>query len=309
MKNDIWQIFLRARLDSKQGKSIFHLSFSIFHFSLKSPRALIQRLSPLLLLLAFASVASAQSVDPDEPDFIVPARPTVSNPAEFQRPGVLQLEFGYNANFHAPGVSTAQDLPLALRFAVSRRVLLEYDGDNPVSQTAGGVRTTGLGDTQLGIQFVLQHEQESQPGVAFAYYIKVPSASSAKGLGTGRVDHNFIALISKKLGSTTIDFNAFYLLSGRPSDNGHASSGQAALAASHNLTKRLELQGEISGFSRNDEQPGGMFGLTAVAFQVNRRLVLDTGVRFGLSHDMPHAGLFAGLTVGVANLYHHHHDH
>jgi hypothetical protein len=39
--------------------------------------------------------------DDDEPEFIVPARPTVSNPAEFQKPGVLQVEFGYNGNFHS----------------------------------------------------------------------------------------------------------------------------------------------------------------------------------------------------------------
>jgi hypothetical protein len=269
---------------------------------------LIHRLSPLLLLLASMSVAHAQSSDADEPDFIVPARPTVSNPAEFQRPGVLQLEFGYNSNFRAPGVSTEQDLPLALRFAISRRLLFEFDGDNPLSQTAGGVRMTGLGDTQLGIQFVLQPENESRPGIALAYYIKLPSASSAKGLGTGRVDHNFIALVSKKIEGTTVDFNAFYLRAGRTTDNGHASSGQAALAASRNLTERLGLQGEISGSSRNDAQPAAAFALGAVAYQVNRRLAVDTGVRFGLSHDTPRAGFFAGLTVGLADLYHRHHS-
>src|SRR5882724_12840147 len=92
----------------------------------------------LLILIARVSVTSAQgNAQPDEPDFIVPARPTVSNPAEFQRPGVLQLEFGFNANFRAPGVSSQLDFPMALRFAVSRRVLLEFDGDNPLSQTSG----------------------------------------------------------------------------------------------------------------------------------------------------------------------------
>src|SRR5437899_80302 len=149
-------------------------------------KRLIPRLSPLFLVLALACAANAQSSEPDEPDFIVPSRPTVSNPAEFQRPGVLQLEFGYSANFHAPGVSTEQDFPLALRFAISRRLLFEFDGDNPISQTVAGARTTGVGDTQLGIQVVLQHEKESRPGVSFAYYVKLPSASSAKGLGTGR---------------------------------------------------------------------------------------------------------------------------
>jgi hypothetical protein len=266
---------------------------------------LIPGLSSLFLLLALACAANAQS---PEPDFIVPSRPTVSNPAEFQRPGVLQLEFGYSANFRAPGVSTEQDLPLALRFAISRRLLFEFDGDSPISQTVAGVKTTGVGDTQLGIQVVLQHEKESRPGVSFAYYVKLPTASSAKGLGTGRLDHNFIGFISKKIGETTVDFNAIYLLAGRTSDNGHASSGQAALAASRNVTKRFGIQGELSGFSRNDEQPGAMFVLGAVTFQVKRRLVLDSGMRFGLTHDAPRAGFFAGMTVGLANLYRRHHS-
>jgi hypothetical protein len=267
----------------------------------------------VVLLLAPASggfgaqvQAQGQSA-PDEPDFIVPSRPTVSNPAEFQKPGVLQLEVGYNANFHSPGVHLQQDMPLALRFAVNKRLLLEFDGDSPSSQTVAGERTTDAGDSQLGIQVVLQQEKESRFGFSLAYYIKLPTADSDKGLGTGRVDHNFIALLSKKLGGTTVDFNAAFLFSGRTSDNGHAMSGQGALAASHNVTRRIGIQGELSGYSRNDEQTGAMLALGAFTYQINRRLVLDSGLRFGLTHDAPRSGLFAGLTVGIGDLYKHRH--
>ena len=241
----------------------------------------------------------------DEPDFIVPSRPTVSNPAEFQKPGVLQLEVGYNANFQAPGIHLQQDMPLALRFAVSRRLLLEFDGDSPSSQTDAGVRTTGAGDSQLGIQVVLQHEKESHPGFSLAYYTKLPTADNAQGLGTGRVDHNFIALVSKKVGGTTLDFNATFLFSGRTTENGHAASGQGALAASRNVTRRVEIQGELSGYSRSDAQSGAMLALGAVTYQLNQRLVLDSGLRFGLTRDAPRCGLFAGLTIGIADLYKH----
>src|SRR5205809_5935427 len=106
------------------------------------------RLFGLILFLLLGSFAKAQNAGPGEPDFIVPSRPTVSNPAEFQRPGVLQLDFGFSANFKAPGVSTEQDLPLDLRFAVSRRLLLEFDSDNRTSQTVEGIKSTGFGDSQ-----------------------------------------------------------------------------------------------------------------------------------------------------------------
>jgi len=259
------------------------------------------------VLCGFVKVQAQDQSAPNEPEFIVPSRPTVSNPAEFQKPGVLQLEVGYNANFQASGIHLQQDMPLALRFAVNRRLLLEFDGDSPSSQTVAGVRTTGAGDSQLGIQVVLQHEKESRPGFSVAYYIKLPTADNARGLGTGRVDHNFIALVSKKLGGTTLDFNATFLFSGRTTANGHASSGQAALAASHNVTRRVGIQGELSGYSRNDAQSGAVLALGALTYQVNRRLVLDSGLRFGLTHDAPRNGLFAGLTLGVADLHKHRH--
>ncbi len=242
----------------------------------------------------------------DAPDFIAPARPTVSNPAEFQRPGVLQLEYGFNGNWRAPGGANAEDTPLALRFAVRRRLLLEFDGDSPASQSAEDQRTTGAGDTQLGLQLVLRHEAASRPGVALAYYVKLPTASADKGLGTGRVDHSLLALFSKKSGGTTFDFNAVYLLAGRTNDDGHASSAQAALAASRDITEHVGLQGEVSGYTRNDAQPGAAFGLGVVTYKVKRRLVLDCGLRVGLTPDAPRVGAVAGLTVGVADLYRKH---
>src|SRR5262245_11787493 len=239
-----------------------------------------------------------------EQDFIVPARPTFSNPAEFQRPGVLQLEYGYNANFHAPGIIAAQDTPLALRFAASSRFLLELDSDVLISQRVpGSIRATGFGDMQLGIQGVLERENEYRPGLAIAYYIKLPTASSSNGLGTGRLDHDFVAVVSKKFYHSVVDFNAIYLFAGRATGRGHASSGQGAIAISQNVSRRIGIQGEISGFSRNDIQPGALFGLGVATYQVNERLVFDSGIRFGLTHDAPRVGMVAGLTVGISNLY------
>lgn len=282
------------------------------HTSLPARRVVKRFLSLALLFAAACGAAHAQtaqaqgSSNDDAPDFIVPARPTVSNPAEFQRPGVLQLEYGFNTNRHAPGGASEEDTPLALRFAVSRRLLLELDTDSPLSQSSGGARATGAGDTQLGAQIVLRHEDARGPGVALAYYVKLPTASAAKGLGTGRFDHFALALISKKLGETVFDFNAIYLLAGRTTERGRASSAQAALAASRNVTRRFGLQGELSGLTRNDAQPGALFALGVVTYQLNRRLVIDCGLRSGLTPEAPRVGAVAGLTVGLAQLYRRH---
>lgn len=262
--------------------------------------------SGLLIILASAIFVCAQSSpqSDDEPDYIVPSRPTVSNPAEFQRSGVLQLEFGYNGNFKSADYKSQQDAPLSLRFAAGRRLLIELDLDNPYSQTdKTGFRQTGAGDTMLGAQIVLQPQTESRPGIAFAYFVKLPTASADKNLGTGRVDSNFVGLFSKTLGATTVDFNATYLLAGRTGSKGRVSSGQAALAVSQSITKKAALQGEISGYSRSDRQTGAMFGLGAVSYQISKKVSLDGGVKFGLTSDAPRVGIVAGITVGVADLY------
>ena len=49
-----------------------------------------------------------------------------------------------------------------------------------------------------------------------------------------------------------------------------------------------------------------MYGLGVVTYQLSKRVVLDSGVRFGLTKDTPHVGIVAGMTVGIANLYKHH---
>lgn len=269
----------------------------------------VKRCAALLLfcgmaVIPFTGVVLAQDDSRDEPDDVVPARPGISNPAEFQKPGMLQLELGYEADFHSSDLKVGQDMPLTLRFAVNKRLLLELDTDSPFSQTDRFNNTeTGAGDTEIGVQGVLQKENKTRPGMALAYYLKIPTASESKGLGSGRYDHTFIGLFSKTFGRTTVDFNAFYLLNGRTSRGGYESSGQAALGISQDVTRRFSLQEEISGHSRSDQDKGEMFMLGAAAYKINRRLVVDGGMRFGLTPDTPRAGVFAGIVVGMANLY------
>jgi hypothetical protein len=278
------------------------------HTNSTTERAATRLLSFALLFTLLGGAAFAQTqaqgeTNDDEPDFIVPARPTASNPAEFQSPGVLQIEYGFNGNWRARDYSSQQDTPLALRLAVTRRLLFELDTDSPFSQKENGVRETGAGDTQLGAQLVLRHESARGPGFALAYYVKLPTASAAESLGTGRFDHYALALLSKKIDETTFDFNAVYLNAGRTTDSGRASSAQAAFAASRDVTERFGLQGELSGMTRDDEQAGALFALGVATYKINRRLVLDCGVRFGLTREAPHVGAVAGLTVGAGRLW------
>lgn len=252
-----------------------------------------------------SKVAQSSSGSPEEEeDFIKASRPDTADPAEFQKPGVLQVEYGVDADFEAEDFQNQIVLPLTLRFAASERLLLQLDLDTVTSQRSEGERRmTGVGDTRIGFQIVALKDQRGQPALAFAYFVKLPSASEQKQLGTGRVDHRIVSLLSKKIGETDLDFNLAYLNVGREDSDRRASGGQAALSMTRKLNSRFSFIGELSGQSEKFERERGIYPLAAIAFKPNRRLQFDFGARAGIGAEAPRVGVFGGVTVGVANLY------
>ena len=258
-----------------------------------------------LLLLLLVPGAAARQQPQEEEDDIKPSRPTVANSAEIQKAGVLQVEFGYDSNLPGDEFRSQHSLPLTLRFAASDRLLLEADLDAVKSETdEAGTRMTGVGDARLGFQLVALKEAVGRPALGFAYYVKLPSASEEKGLGTGRFDHALVGLLSKKFGQTDMDLNVAYLNVGREESGRRASGGQAAVAFSREFENDFGVVGELSGQSLDDVQPRGVYALGALTYKVSGRLRLDAGARFGLNPEAPRFGLFAGMSVGVTKPFH-----
>lgn len=147
---------------------------------------------------------------------------------------------------------------------------------------------------------VALEDRPGRPALAFAYFVKIPSASEEKGLGTGRFDHKFVGLLSKKFGQTDLDFNVAYLLVGEEGGGGGwEHGGQGALSVSREFENDFGFAAELAGQSHDDVQPRGLFALGALTYKANPRLVFDAGLRFGLNPEAPRVGVFAGLTVGV----------
>jgi hypothetical protein len=237
-------------------------------------------------------------------DFIKPSRPTGATPADIQKAGVLQLEFGLDADFDAEEFRNQQTTPLMLRFAATGRLLLSFQFEAVKSQVdRTGGRMTGVGDAWLGVQVVTLKESGRHPAFAFAYDAKLPTASEMKGLGSGRVDHKAELLISKQFGGFNLDFNAAYLNVGRKDSGRRADGGLAALALSYTFGNHFGVVGELSGQSVELTKPRGIYPLGALTYQVNRRLRFDTGLRFGIGAEAPRIAVVAGFTVGVADMY------
>ncbi len=215
---------------------------------------------------------------------------------------MLQIEYGYDGNFRADEFRSQQTAPLTVRFAPNERLLFDFNIDTVISEKDEmGRRETGVGDTRVGVQILALKDTERHPALAFAFYAKLPTASSEKNLGTGRTDYRIVALLSKNFGKTDIDFNAAYLNVGREFGNRRASGGQAAFSVFREFENNFGIIGEIAGQSEDDVQPKGIFALGAVTYKVNKRLQFDTGLRFGLNPNAPRIGVFAGFTVGIGN--------
>lgn len=295
-----------VRVSFRDNQRAFVLVFALALLTSTAMSARAQQLIiPITDRLPAAAQQNTQQQEEEDEKFIEPARPGVADPAEFQKAGVLQIEYGYDANFRAEDFRSQHSAPLSLRFAATNRLLLVANLDTFESELdKSGERATGIGDASLGFQVVAFKDTERHPALAFAYFVKLPTASEEKGLGTGRFDHKFITLLSKKFGPVDMDLDGAVLIVGRENASGWVTGGQGALSFSGEFKNGLGLEGEISGQTKDDEQPIGLYVLGAVTYKVNRRFSLDGGVRFGLTENAPRVGVFAGMTVGVADFYH-----
>lgn len=106
-------------------------------------------------------------------------------------------------------------------------------GLNSITDEQTHERATGFGDARVGFQVVAFEDAPGRPGLAFAYYVELPTADEERSLGTGSFDHKIVGLVSKKLGVTDVDFNVGYLLVGGKSAPGLAARRSTSLTLTY----------------------------------------------------------------------------
>jgi hypothetical protein len=233
----------------------------------------------------------------------VPSRPTVTSATDTTQCGVLELEYGLERQWPGGG-SNRDDLTGGLRFGSTPKLDFHWSsGDFVHLMNADGDRT-GYGDNWLGLKYRFVGQTKHRPGLGVFYDAKVPSASAALGLGSGKVDHSISFLASKDVRKFHFDFNVIQLLAGRPTATGFDHNTGFAVATWLPLTKLLSGVVEAYGYtSLNQFTPG--FASTTIGFnyKVQPRMYLDGGLDLGVTHDAPHKRVFVGVTYAMANLY------
>ena len=232
-----------------------------------------------------------------------PNRPTVANPADITQYGVLELEYGWDQLWPDTGVRQASAGGL-LKFGLLCDVELRWNTTSFLSQSDTSGRHRSFGDNWLGPQVRVYRQTKRVPSLAFGYAVKIPSASTEGGLGSGQVDHAFTFLASKDIAKFHFDFNATQLLVGRPGFSGFDKNQQLNLAFSREIYGGLQFTGEFYGDTAlNRLTPGFASSLWALTYTVVPRLVIDGGFEAGLTSGGPHRHAFAGATWAIANIY------
>ena len=233
-----------------------------------------------------------------------PNRPTVADPADITQYGVLEVEYGYD---HVMGLQRGRENNLGglLKFAATCNFEIRWDTEALLRQTTGGVTQTGFGDNALGFEYRFHRQSKLIPSLSIGYSLKFPSASTAKGLGTGKYDHEIRFYASKDILGTHFDFNTAYIFLGRQSNGGTDQFTQMNLAFSHPIYKKLQFTGEFYGdFKFNNSAPAFADGLWALTYAIKPRLVVDAGIDHALNSAAPfHRRYFVGVTYSIADIY------
>lgn len=263
---------------------------------------------PFVLCLALTNSAVAQWMGKQTDcyaDSIVanPNRPTVSNPAHVTQYGVLELEYGWDRFWPEEHIhqTTLEGL---LKFGLLCDVEFRWSTTSFLSQTDSTGSHHTFGDNWLGTEIRFHRQTTHLPTMAFSYALKIPSASTEDGLGTGRIDHSFTFGASEAIGGFNFDFNLTQYLIGRPSVSGFDQNQLMALAFLHSIHGALQFSGEFYGQTQlNKTTPAFASSLWALTYTVIPRLVIDGGFETGLTSGGPHRHAFFGATYSIANLY------
>jgi len=233
----------------------------------------------------------------------VPSRPSFSNGAETTQCGVVEVEYGWNREW--PGGGIRQDsLGGGLRLGLTHNLDFHWSSDSLLNVQDGQGTQRGFGDTWLGFKYKFHNQSKRTPALGMLYLAKVPSASESNGLGTGQADHAISFLVSKDVGRLHFDWNAVELLAGRASGPAFDRCTQFALTASAPLKGRWGGILEAYGANNlNRDNPAFASTMAGLTYELNRRLILDSGVDVALTHGAPGKRVYAGVTYAIANVY------
>lgn len=187
---------------------------------------------------------------------------------------------------------------LGLNVRVAPRFVLGATFDTfSAKKRSDGTYITGIGNTTASVKYEAIDEMPKHPSLNLTYTITLPSASVAKTLGTGRVDHKIMGDLGKKVQDTKLGLSLGVLFAGRKGKPGYTKTGLGAISLDHPLGARFTSKNEIDFATRADTNPSEIFALNQIVYKISDSYSVRIGVRTGITAQSPRIGLTVGLTI------------
>src|SRR5262249_23616593 len=148
----------------------------------------------------------------------------------------------------------------------------------------GGIPpATGYADTTFGVQWSYLKDGPGGFDQAVQLTWKDPTASAARGLGSGEPDTTLMLVFSRDFGAFHVDVTAVETGLGEPRTAGGGTARQtsATVSGSRTLDERWSLTAELYTIGPSPAGPRVVSNLWCAGYKVSSRLVLDGGVDVG----------------------------
>jgi hypothetical protein len=256
----------------------------------------------ILTGLSLAARAPAQE-RPDQaerPEQIEPDRPDVTNGTRIVPLGVVQVEFGGLYLRNTPDQRSANS-PFTVRVGITDWLEARVGADGVLTNTTGGLRTTGFGNVQLGAKLRLWADPGGAPVLSILPGVTLPTADADRGLGSGDVDVDVVALTGTDIGHRGhIDVNYGIGSIGAGQGRGHFAQHLASGSLSAAVTSRWNPYVEVFWFSKTEAGGSAQTSMdTGLIYELGAHFALDSGVQFGLGGTSPGFAAFGGVSILV----------
>lgn len=261
----------------------------------------------LATLVALAGPVRAQSAPSSEAPAAdaqaLPANDDVADGTDTTDVGLLQIEFGGIVS-RADAASRAAATPMTLRYGAFEWLELSVGTDGYLAQhTSGSVWTGGLGNTQIGARVRLFAAPGGLPILSLLPAVTLPTASAARGLGSGDSDATLAALTGRDLPHASHLDVTYGLGAIGAGDGTHFTQHQASVSGSVGVTPAWTPGLTLAWASRQDPSTGRALTVSAESVvTLSRRLAFDVSATFGLNREAPDVEVAAGVSVVVGEL-------
>ena len=260
----------------------------------------------VFLLPVIPHAVWAQQAEPEkqsrDPHEVQPERPTVATHAGTVAPGWVELEVGGEWDSYTDG-SRVLSFPANVKIGLSPRAQLNILATG-FRETTADPTGRGVGDVTLGLKYRLIDDGAVVGDFAILPAIKLPTASSARGLGTGTTDVSLLLISSHSFGPVDVDINVGVTRRSGDGANAPKTSSLWTVSAGAPIAGGLGWTGEVFGYP-GTEGPAGTKPIVAIltgpTYQVVKWLATDAGVIEPLTGPQPRA-LYAGLVWNIGKL-------